>query len=49
MEVDFNLIDSKARPNAWLGDKKPTVLKVPFRLDEIPFYDTSHMCDTGIG
>lgn len=45
-EIDMNRIDSKAQCSSWLGDVKPTVLKLPLRLDDIPYFDTSHMCDT---
>lgn len=44
--IDLSSIDPKANPNAWLGLQKPSVLKTPFRLDEIPFYDTSNMCES---
>lgn len=30
---------------ALLGPLRPAVSKLPFRLDEIPFFDTSYMCD----
>ncbi|XP_050685382.1 neither inactivation nor afterpotential protein C isoform X2 [Leptidea sinapis] len=32
----------------FLGGGKPTVWKLPFRLDEIQFYDTAHMCDPNV-
>ncbi|CAG4973120.1 unnamed protein product [Colias eurytheme] len=37
-------IDPHAKKN-FLGDPRPTVWKLPFRLDEIQYFDTSHMCD----
>ncbi|XP_047507159.1 neither inactivation nor afterpotential protein C isoform X2 [Pieris napi] len=37
-------IDPHARKE-FLGTPRPTVWKLPFRLDEIQFFDTSHMCD----
>ncbi|XP_060518492.1 neither inactivation nor afterpotential protein C [Cylas formicarius] len=43
--VDLKHVDCKAQVNNWLGEIKPAVLKVRFRLDEIPFYDTSCLCD----
>ncbi|XP_050306702.1 neither inactivation nor afterpotential protein C [Anthonomus grandis grandis] len=53
--VNLSGIDQKAQPTNWLGELKPVIQKVNFRLDEIPFYDTSALCDlltnvgTGIG
>ncbi|XP_022116474.2 neither inactivation nor afterpotential protein C isoform X2 [Pieris rapae] len=37
-------IDPHARKE-FLGTPRPTVWKLPFRLDEIQYFDTSHMCD----
>nr|CAI5851827.1 unnamed protein product [Callosobruchus analis] len=45
--VDIEDIDPKATVSLWLGEIKIPVLKLYFRLDEIPFYDTSYMCDSG--
>nr|CAH7760761.1 unnamed protein product [Callosobruchus chinensis] len=45
--IDLQDIDSKATVSVWLGEIKAPVLKLHFRLDEIPFYDTSYMCDSG--
>lgn len=45
IEVNLNSIDDKAKYSTWIGDPKPTVLKLPFRLDEIPYYDTSYLGD----
>lgn len=39
------MINGKAQANVWLGETKPTVLKLPFRFDDIPYFDTSYMCD----
>lgn len=38
-------IDAKETNPALLGPKRQAVNKLPFRLDEIPFFDTSYMCD----
>lgn len=38
-------IDERERNPALLGSARQAVRKLPFRLDEIPFYDTSYMCD----
>ncbi|XP_030761407.1 neither inactivation nor afterpotential protein C-like [Sitophilus oryzae] len=43
--VDLKTIDNKAQESTWFSDSKPTVVKISFRLDEIPFFDTSSMCD----
>lgn len=43
--VDLNRIDEKAQVVTWIGEQKPTVLKMPFRLDDIPYFDTSFMRD----
>lgn len=38
-------IDPRETNPALLGAPKLPVRKLPFRLDEIPFYDTNYMCD----
>lgn len=38
-------VDPKEINPALLGPLRPAVNKLPFRLDEIPFFDTSYMCD----
>lgn len=38
-------VDERERNPALLGCARQAVRKLPFRLDEIPFYDTSYMCD----
>lgn len=38
-------VDPQETNPALLGPLRPTVSKLPFRLDEIPFFDTSYMCD----
>ncbi|KAF5291882.1 hypothetical protein FQA39_LY14219 [Lamprigera yunnana] len=49
--VDLSLVDSNAHIDTWLGNTKLPVLKLPFRLDNIPYYDTLQMCNflTGHG
>ncbi|XP_023311142.1 neither inactivation nor afterpotential protein C [Anoplophora glabripennis] len=43
--VDLNTVDRKAAVSFWLGENIKPVLKIAFRLNDIPFYDTSHMYD----
>ncbi|XP_017777903.1 PREDICTED: neither inactivation nor afterpotential protein C [Nicrophorus vespilloides] len=43
--IGRDLIDSHAQPSTWLGERKPAILKLPFRLNDIPYFDTSYMCD----
>lgn len=38
-------VDPKETNPALLGPLPPAVNKIPFRLDEIPFFDTAYMCD----
>lgn len=38
-------IDGKETNPALLGPLRQVVNKLPFRLDEIPFFDTTYMCD----
>ncbi|XP_062548294.1 neither inactivation nor afterpotential protein C [Armigeres subalbatus] len=38
-------IDSSQRSKALLGPTRPAVWKLRFRWDEIPFFDTTYMCD----
>lgn len=45
IEINIDVVDEKANCCSWIGDQKPAVLKVPFRLDEIPYYDTAYLCD----
>lgn len=45
VEINLETVDVKANYNSWIGVPKPAVLKMPFRLDEIPYYDTSYLCD----
>lgn len=42
-------IDPKETNAALLGSSRQPVRKLPFRLDEIPFYDTNYMCDPTTG
>ncbi|KAK4879246.1 hypothetical protein RN001_007392 [Aquatica leii] len=44
-EVDLKAIDKNAQVGTWLGHAKAPVLKLPFRLDNIPYYDTLQMCN----
>lgn len=43
--IGLDLVDRHAKPQGWLGEIKPSVLKLPFRLIDIPYFDTSYMCD----
>uniref|UniRef100_A0A182IJF2 non-specific serine/threonine protein kinase n=1 Tax=Anopheles atroparvus TaxID=41427 RepID=A0A182IJF2_ANOAO len=38
-------IDPNERSAALLGPQKPPVWKLRFRFDDIPFFDTTYMCD----
>lgn len=38
-------IDPKETNPALLGPMPQTVHKLPFRLDDIPFFDTTYLCD----
>ncbi|KAL1381098.1 hypothetical protein pipiens_013709 [Culex pipiens pipiens] len=38
-------IDASQKNRALLGPVKPSVWKLRFRMDEIPFFDTTYMCD----
>lgn len=38
-------IDPNEKSKTLLGPMKLCVWKLPFRLDEIPFFDTTYMCD----
>lgn len=42
-------IDPRETNPALLGSSRQPVRKLPFRLDEIPFYDTNYMCDPVTG
>lgn len=39
------MVDTKAKTETWLSNKKQSVAKLPFRLDEVPYFDTSYMCE----
>ncbi|XP_055545200.1 neither inactivation nor afterpotential protein C [Wyeomyia smithii] len=41
-------IDPNQRNRALLGPIKPSVWKLPFRLDDIPFFNTTYMCDPSV-
>ncbi|XP_044266503.1 neither inactivation nor afterpotential protein C isoform X2 [Tribolium madens] len=41
--ISLDNIDSKANISVWLGENSVALQKMPFRLDEIPFYDTGEM------
>ncbi|XP_066253855.1 neither inactivation nor afterpotential protein C [Euwallacea similis] len=43
--VDLNRIDRKAQIVSWIGEVKPVIMKMKFRLDEIPFFDTAMLQD----
>lgn len=43
--VPLDRVDPHAKEKSFLGSSPPTVWKLPFRMDQIQFYDTSHMCD----
>ncbi|CAG9567458.1 unnamed protein product [Danaus chrysippus] len=43
--VPLDRVDPHTKEKSFLGSGPPTVWKLPFRMDQIQFYDTSHMCD----
>ncbi|XP_046961728.1 neither inactivation nor afterpotential protein C isoform X1 [Vanessa cardui] len=43
--ISLDRVDPHAKQKTFLGSGPPTVWKLPFRMDEIQFFDTSHMCD----
>ncbi|CAH1130298.1 unnamed protein product [Ceutorhynchus assimilis] len=49
--TDLERVDKKAQAVGWLGSVPPIIRKMNFRLDDIPFYDTSALCDllTNVG
>lgn len=42
-------VDPQETNPALLGSIRQPVRKLPFRLNEIPFYDTNYMCDPVTG
>ncbi|CAH2233552.1 jg13186 [Pararge aegeria aegeria] len=46
--VLLDRVDPQAKEKNYLGSGPPTVWKLPFRMDQIQFYDTSHMCDPSV-
>ncbi|XP_045776420.1 neither inactivation nor afterpotential protein C isoform X3 [Maniola jurtina] len=46
--VVLDRVDPHAKEKNYLGSVPPTVWKLPFRMDQIQFYDTSHMCDPSV-
>ncbi|XP_072378886.1 neither inactivation nor afterpotential protein C [Diabrotica undecimpunctata] len=49
--IDLNNVDDKAQVGSYLDEISNSVLKLYFRLEDIPFYNTSYMSDllTNIG
>uniref|UniRef100_A0A182NBP7 non-specific serine/threonine protein kinase n=1 Tax=Anopheles dirus TaxID=7168 RepID=A0A182NBP7_9DIPT len=43
--IMLDKIDPNQRNPALLGPQKPPVWKLRFRFDDIPFFDTTYMCD----
>ncbi|KPJ11874.1 Neither inactivation nor afterpotential protein C [Papilio machaon] len=43
--VPLDKIDPNAKEITYLGSVRPTVWKLPFRIDQLQFFDTSAMCD----
>lgn len=43
--LTLDKVNPKETNPALLGPLRPAVNKLPFRLTEIPFFDTSYMCD----
>lgn len=47
-DVDLKSIDPKARAN-YLPPIRPSVHKLPFRLGDLPYFDSSYICDPSRG
>nr|CAD7444449.1 unnamed protein product [Timema bartmani] len=45
VEVILERIDPGGRASLVLPKKRQSVWKLPFRLDDLPFFDTTFMCD----
>lgn len=43
--VLIDRVDPQAKEADFLGSGPPTVWKLPFRIDQLQYYDTSYMCD----
>lgn len=43
--VDIDRIDTKAKAINWLGPQKAAVLKLPFRLSDVTYFDSSFLRD----
>ncbi|KAI8427544.1 hypothetical protein MSG28_002059 [Choristoneura fumiferana] len=43
--VLLDRVDPHAKATDFLGSGPPTVWKLPFRIDQLQYYDTSYMCD----
>ncbi|XP_063838956.1 neither inactivation nor afterpotential protein C [Ostrinia nubilalis] len=43
--VLLDRVDPQAKEADFLGSGPPTVWKLPFRIDQLQYYDTSYMCD----
>ncbi|XP_072936347.1 neither inactivation nor afterpotential protein C-like [Epargyreus clarus] len=46
--VLLDRVDPRVRAADYLGSTRPTVWKLPFRIDQIQYYDTSYMCDPSV-
>nr|CAD7406469.1 unnamed protein product [Timema poppensis] len=45
VEVILEKVDPGGRASLVLPKKRQSVWKLPFRLDDLPFFDTTFMCD----
>ncbi|XP_041979804.1 neither inactivation nor afterpotential protein C isoform X2 [Aricia agestis] len=43
--ISLDRVDPQANQSTFLGNAPQSVWKLPFRIDQIQYYDTSHMCD----
>ncbi|KAL4715207.1 hypothetical protein ACJJTC_012254 [Scirpophaga incertulas] len=43
--VLLDRVDPQVKGTDFLGSGPPTVWKLPFRIDQLQYYDTSYMCD----
>ncbi|XP_061706914.1 neither inactivation nor afterpotential protein C isoform X2 [Cydia pomonella] len=46
--VLLDRVDPNVKGEDFLGSSPPTVWKLPFRIDQIQYYDTSYMCDPAV-
>ncbi|KAJ0181639.1 hypothetical protein K1T71_002361 [Dendrolimus kikuchii] len=45
ISVLLDRVDPQAKEEVFLGSSPPSVWKLPFRIDQLQYYDTTYMCD----